>query len=106
MELFQFLFGAYVIGAFICSFYFWGTRTHKNDDPFTRRLKAAGWGIIWPYAIYLQRKEAQQIAERQSARQTKSRSILDGLPGERTNTPPPAQPPVQGSRNPFDEPDT
>jgi hypothetical protein len=97
------VFGIWIGGALLSSFYFWAKRTDRSQAPIARRFMALGYGLGWPYFAYQFFAGKQQAASTKASMSDAEQRILGGAP---INVPPanpsPAAQPQSSIQNPFD----
>jgi hypothetical protein len=96
------VFGIWIGGAMLSSFYFWAKRTDRSQSPIARRFTALGYGLGWPYFVFQFFAGRQQAAASKASMSDAEQRILGGGP---LDMPPVSQPNAQQQstiQNPFD----
>jgi hypothetical protein len=88
------------VGIFVASPYFWAKKTDRSQAPIVRRFTAAGYGLAWPYFIYMAFAGQKQKRAKQEDQQAAHDRILGTAAPKMPQPTAEPQPKIQ---NPFDQ---
>jgi hypothetical protein len=97
---FSFILGLWMIVAFVSAPYFWAKRTDRSQAPITRRFTAFGYGLAWPYWLYMVVAGQKQKQVKEVNQQAAHDRILGNAAPKIPPTSGKPQPKIQ---NPFDK---
>ncbi|HWC36037.1 MAG TPA: hypothetical protein VG650_14605 [Mycobacteriales bacterium] len=96
------VFGIWVGGAMLSSFYFWAKRTDRSQAPVVRRFTALAYGFAWPYFAFQFFASRQQTAGTKASLADAEQRILGGGPIAAAPPHTSAVQPQPTIQNPFD----